>query len=747
MVVFKNIFSDEPSITYFGEDCIEQFLLYMSGYNKGNNICAAHNGSGYDTRFIFEAATKFVGYKQELNPILRGTKFLQLKVGKTKFIDTLLHCPGSLKNLGRDFCPGEEEKGFFPYLFNSTENYSYGSAPGQPAAIPAKKFFGRCRTAQEFAAFNDWHDSWHAENGDRWDFMAELEKYCVNDVKILSMVMRKYHEIIMESTGMSPWLNTTAPSFVHEVIGVALTRDLELPEDPNTDEYKRKYEAALIDSWVALKPSEYWFARRTLMGGRTDVKHLKCELSPADIEAGCRIVYQDITSQYPYQQIVHDFPVGTPTIQVWDSKYLPCITHSNHRVPGCGCRGANMPRELCIERKISLPTSLELFAQDFFGIACVTLIPPKNLLFPVLVFFDEERKKSLSTLRDEDHREIFCTSIELQRAMQLGYLLVKIHRFDKYKRRPSLWHDKMGAFYVEKMLNSGPAPATPEARQELRDTYEERFGMGALIDSSWDRWGKHKAQKTVAKIMINSMWGKHAQRPFMTEAKVLNHQTGKDTVTDFFANVMNGNFTGMDSTVVGENDVMYRYTANGANMNPNLHDGYLPAAIFVTAWARLQLHGELHKLGKRALYHDTDSIIYVYDPREYNIPFGDILGEWSEEDISIPAEHGGIKKFIAMGPKTYGVLCHDGEESIKAKGISLGLTTSKQVNFASMEKLVDTFMGGGDNTSLQVEQSTFLYDFQRGMRTWNMLKDLRINPNEFKGKYRDGYIYPFGFIE
>lgn len=40
---------------------------------------------------------------------------------------------------------------------------------------------------------------------------------------------------------------------------------------------------------------------------------------------------------------------------------------------------------------------------------------------------------------------------------------------------------------------------------------------------------------------------------------------------------------------------------------------------------------QLNRLGDRVLMNDTDSIIYVFDPKEYNIPEGSMLGDWEIE--------------------------------------------------------------------------------------------------------------------
>ena len=54
-------------------------------------------------------------------------------------------------------------------------------------------------------------------------------------------------------------------------------------------------------------------------------------------------------------------------------------------------------------------------------------------------------------------------------------------------------------------------------------------------------------------------------------------------------------------------------------------------AAFCTSWARLKLWSAMQKLGKRVLYHDTDSIIFSVKDGEYVPPLGTYLGQLTDE--------------------------------------------------------------------------------------------------------------------
>jgi hypothetical protein len=68
---------------------------------------------------------------------------------------------------------------------------------------------------------------------------------------------------------------------------------------------------------------------------------------------------------------------------------------------------------------------------------------------------------------------------------------------------------------------------------------------------------------------------------------------------------------------------------------------------------------ELNKLGIRVL---TDSIIYEYDPKLYNIPESRMLGGWEPEPC------GDLKEFAASGKKSIQLHCGIRQERHQAQG-------------------------------------------------------------------------------
>ena len=117
-------------------------------------------------------------------------------------------------------------------------------------------------------------------------------------------------------------------------------------------------------------------------------------------------------------------------------------------------------------------------------------------------------------------------------------------------------------------------------------------------------------------------------------------------------------------------------------------------ACFTTCYGRLKLYRELDKLGERVCYFDTDSLIYISEPGQFNLPLGRYLGELTSE---LPPG-AWIKKFLSGGAKQYGYKVHpSGEIVLKLRGFSLNYRNSQRVNFDSLERVIlQTFNENSD---------------------------------------------------
>lgn len=658
---------------------------------------------------------------------------------------------GSLANLGKEFASHVQlKKGHFPHLFNTVDNYDY------VGPIPDKKFFDVHfihKNEKQKQEFDEWYES--QEERIDWNFMEELMAYCRNDVLILAEIVKRYNAIAQEMSkfypgdeGISPLRNATAPSFVHEAFLRQRLREYELPdpkEEP--DVYFAKVEQLAKESeWAVQTSFEYFFVRKALRGGRTDVRCLYMKITPEEWAQGIRIRYQDVMSMYPYHQMSKQFPVGLPTIHVWDEDFYLCTVHPHNPDVLCDCPLEKKRRRPKNEKFVDYtnypqPTQEQVLNEWGEGFACVTLDPPNNLYHPVLSIFDEKKNKATAHLIKELHKKIFVTTIELKTALRNGYRLLKVHRFDEYKMADSKWVDILGNFIVQKLINSKDQPCR-EVLEEMYKGWDRKFpGMGEKLRKQEGKWQKRPAFKLTAKTLCNCGWGKHAQRPIQEETNVFDFTKDYDRYEELFLNHDKGNIELKDLAPCG-NYVMTKHL-NKKAVAPDLHNLYLPAACFVPAYGRMQLWEQMNKLGDRVLMNDTDSIVYKYIPWLYNIPEGTILGDWEIEDVD--KEHGGIVEFVGLCPKTYAFKCADGYTVVKAKGISINLMNSTILNFDTMKKLALDHIEGRDPSPLMIPQQTFNFSFEKSMTTYRNWKDLTIRESELKGYLVGNYLYPFGY--
>jgi hypothetical protein len=266
-VGLANVFSNEEW-KFKGHDCIKNMFTFLQTYNGGQAILLAHNASKYDNRFIYDAFCRDPEIAKDLGLITRGNKFLQISYKyEIIFRDSLLHIPGSLKNLAKSYgLSADMQKGYFPHLFNISANYNYVGPK------PDKEYFD---LPANDANFNEWYNTLP----EIYNFKEELEKYGMQDVRVLREIVKIHDEkcrAINRPLVRSPWQYCTAPSYAHDTLVLAYNQMLE--DEVSARSHGDKILGNQIRSeivrdrgWPILMDEEYLFARRALHGGRTNL--------------------------------------------------------------------------------------------------------------------------------------------------------------------------------------------------------------------------------------------------------------------------------------------------------------------------------------------------------------------------------------------------------------------------------------------------------------------------------------------
>ena len=97
-------------------------------------------------------------------------------------------------------------------------------------------------------------------------------------------------------------------------------------------------------------------------------------------------------------------------------------------------------------------------------------------------------------------------------------------------------------------------------------------------------------------------------------------------------------------------------------------------ASYVTTHDRLELYSYFEQLKGRALYCDTDSVIYRHIVGEYNPPLNEFVGGMTDE---LGGSH--ITKYVSNGPKNYAIRTADGKQIVKVKCFPLNYVASNQL--------------------------------------------------------------------
>ncbi len=192
---------------------------------------------------------------------------------------------------------------------------------------------------------------------------------------------------------------------------------------------------------------------------------------------------------------------------------------------------------------------------------------------------------------------------------------------------------------------------------------------------------KNLPLRTISKLAINSSWGKFAEKSGKIQTTF--HNTESDENLGWIFNDEKLEVSGVKTI---ENQLMVSYKEKSIYQTPQPFTNCAIAAI-TTCMGRLMLWEALHRLGDRALYCDTDSVVMLTEPGKDNLDDlrGSYLGKWQSE---VPEGYH-ITGFVSTGAKVYSYQVEHSTHGrkpdiVKARGITLDVQNAEQVNFENM---------------------------------------------------------------
>ena len=395
--------------------------------------------------------------------------------------------------------------------------------------------------------------------------------------------------------------------------------------------------------------------RQAFFGGRTGAVALH-----AIAQENEQIRYIDFTSLYPWVNKNASYPIGHPSI----------FTN---------------PRSQNIE--------------DYFGLATIDIVPPAGLFHPVLPVRSgnkltfplcstcvkiEQMKPMLSrsstcchTIEERTLRGTWCTP-EIQKAVEKGYKIIKIYEvwhFAPNQRREGLFGKYVNTFLKLKQEASG-WPVEVGDDPEKRQDYIANYLRHENIQLHPDNIEKNPGKRTLAKLMMNSFWGKFGERQNKPKTVTITQPS------QLYPYLFLDNFSLRNLRICTDDVLEAVFTEVQDNIVPSNKTNIFVAS-FTTAWARLRLYEALDIMQEQVLYYDTDSVIYKWKPNGPELPLGQYLGQFTNE-LDDPSDY--ITEFVSGGAKNYGYRTHKGKTECKVRGFTLNVRAKEVLNFETLKK-------------------------------------------------------------
>lgn len=389
--------------------------------------------------------------------------------------------------------------------------------------------------------------------------------------------------------------------------------------------------------------------RDAFKGGRTEAARMYWNIDSCPNGVG--VGYVDFTSLYPWTNLKCKYPVGHPKI----------IT-SNF-------------------------DSLD----SYFGLVQCSVLPPQRLLNGVLPEREQNRlmfplcRSCVKTLQiepcrhSEEERLLYgiWVSEELKQAVKYGYQVKEIfcvHHFDRTST--DLFSGYIQNFFKLKVAASErPENETPEELEMFCNELKERFG---IIITPAD-FISNAGFRTIAKLCCNSFWGRLGMRDSFTKTVfVFSIEHLYSLMEDPHSEISSVRYVSESCIAV----LLKNKSIDTLSFTNNTN---IYAAVFTTAYARMQLYDMMYLVQDRLLYVDTDSLMYILSPHaSENLPIGCHLGELTNE--LKPGEV--IVRFVSGGPKVYAFITNLGRCVVKIKGFKLTKRNLAAFSFDNLEKII-----------------------------------------------------------
>lgn len=571
-----------------GPDCMQKFVSFLK--DATDTVVVAYNGSAFDFVILLDEMIRQQVVVSEIG--LQDNRIHSCRFGRgNKLFDLYKFTLSSLKSCSEAFGVSHT-KGSFPHKF--------------VRSFSDLEFVGPFSELRPF--YDDEAEIPAIRSSEVVQLKDLIRHYLMGDIRAMVDVFDAVNIEFHLSEGSDVTDFVTIGSFVYQkwldqYTDLFPTQPLYCPKN---------------------NPYLYNACRSSFYGGRSygilnswkhpDLQAIKNRtISYESVAQKSSLSYYDVNSLYAYVMKVNQFPV--------DKHYV--VSED----------GA--PEFMRVNAGI-LP----------LGIYCCNVIPPKNLLHPVLPRRDEDGTLKWDLL---EQTRAWHVSAELQLAMDLGYQVRILHGV--------YWinSEKIFEFFID------------DAHRKKQEARREN----------------NKVKAALAKQALVSLFGKQGQLPSVQKTSIISDES---ELQDF---VVNHRLTGMrrltDETylAIGEKGDPVEYATRAMHL-----------ASFITAYARIFMYEKVIRAGdpsgrsvkNTVFYTDTDcAVMFDMQKRpEFEGLLGEELGQLKNE---LP-EGAIMIELVVIAPKVWGysVLMPDGgiREFHKCKGVP-----SEKVDHSLYEKYLE----------------------------------------------------------
>ena len=272
----------------------------------------------------------------------------------------------------------------------------------------------------------------------------------------------------------------------------------------------------------------------------------------------------------------------------------------------------------------------------------------------------------------EEQRSIIgtWTTDEVSKALEKDYKILRTYEVWHFKKSTdSLFKGYIRRFMKIKLESSCYNFKSKDEEEAFKVRIKDR------LDIDVNKFEFNAGLRSIAKLCLNSLWGKFGQCNNMSQTKYVTD------VSEFYRILLDDKLDNKNFQFINDDMVQMTYNFKDQFVD-NSNNTNIYIACFTTSHARLMLYDKLDYLKEKVLYFDTDSIIYA-DDNTKSVCTGDMLGDMTDE---IPGK--GISSFVSTGSKSYSFKYGNDEQKSAIKGFTLNHENSNLLNHDSLSKIV-----------------------------------------------------------